>query len=663
VACFAVAALGCLAVGRPPRATGERRPSLEAAARAVLQMPAAAPPVETVRPDVVYRPSPPPPPAPQSTADFLGAVPLFAGLPAEALARLAERSRPLRLDAGDWLFRAGDPADALFVVLAGRLQVVGEGPEAPILRELGRGDAVGELALLTGDRRSASVRAARATDLIMIERSGYEELAAGSPQVSEGVARVLAGQLQQSRGLQPSVRRLPSTVAVVTAGHIPHLAEFGRALTEALSRHCRADLVVRPEGVERNGLAAFGPLLDRCEQINDRTVLVAGDVLSDDPWTRFCLQQADRILVLCGGGRLWDEAALPPELAGCDLVACDVRPGSGALAEWARALVPIETHAVRLGDAASIARLARRLNGRSVGLVLSGGGARAFSHIGVIDELLAAGMIIDRVAGVSMGAYIGAMLAAGYGPAEMDARCYEEFVRRRPLSDFTVPRHSLIRADGVAALLERTFGEVYIEELDLGFLCAGADLRSAELVVERYGRLSDAVAISFWLPLYGAPLVRGRQLLVDGSLIDNLPVATLAEMGEGPIVAVDVKAVPPPRPRSSRPTPASAEGQPPAPPAPSGDARRDSPVRALRRRLAGSGRATPPLFGETLTRLALLASSNTSAAAARHADLVIEPRNPGVGLLEWHQIDAAVAAGRAAAREALANAPASLFGH
>jgi NTE family protein len=79
--------------------------------------------------------------------------------------------------------------------------------------------------------------------------------------------------------------------------------------------------------------------------------------------------------------------------------------------------------------------------------------------------------------------------------------------------------------------------------------------------------------------------------------------------------------------------------------------------------LAGSGRATPPLFGETLTRLALLASSNTSAAAARHADLVIEPRNPGVGLLEWHQIDAAVAAGRAAAREALANAPASLFGH
>jgi EmrB/QacA subfamily drug resistance transporter len=662
--CFLVASLGCLAVGRPRRVAGAGRPSLDAAAREVLQAAPDAPPVETVRPDVVYRPPAAPPPLPESTADFLAAVPLFAGLPAEALQRLAERSRELRLDAGDWLFRAGDPADALFVIRAGRLLVLGEEPDAPVLRELSRGGAVGELALLMGDRRSASVRAARATDLIVIERSGYEELVARSPQLFDGISRVLAGQLRQSRAIQATVRPLPSTIAVVTAGYIPNVPQFARALTDALSRHCRADLVVRPEPTRANGLAAFGPLLDRCEQANDRTVLLAGDVMGEDPWTRFCLQQADRVLVLAGGGPLWGGAAIPPELVGCDLVACDVRPGSGALAEWVKILAPIETHAVRLGDdtSGSIARLARRLNGRSVGLVLSGGGARAFSHIGVIDELLSAGMIIDRVAGVSMGAYIGAMLAAGFGPAEIDARCYEEFVRRRPLSDFTLPRHALIRAERISAALERTFGELCIEELELGFLCAATDLRAAELVVERYGRLSDAVAASFWLPIYGAPLVRGRQLLLDGSLIDNLPVATVAAMGEGPIVAVDVKATPPPRP--PRPAPVSTEGQPAAPATRSdGPSRRESPNRAMRRRLAGGGRSTPPLFGETLTRLALLASANTSAAAARHADLVIEPRNPGVGLLEWHQIDVAVAAGHAAAREALENAPGCLFGH
>ena len=83
-------------------------------------------------------------------------------------------------------------------------------------------------------------------------------------------------------------------------------------------------------------------------------------------------------------------------------------PGAAALAGLARVLDPIESHVVRPARAdLDLERLARRLSGRSVGIVLSGGGARAFSHIGVLEELTAAGVEIDRVAGVSMGAFIG----------------------------------------------------------------------------------------------------------------------------------------------------------------------------------------------------------------------------------------------------------------
>jgi NTE family protein len=121
--------------------------------------------------------------------------------------------------------------------------------------------------------------------------------------------------------------------------------------------------------------------------------------------------------------------------------------------------------------------------------------------------------------------------------------------------------------------------------------------------------------------------VRGRRLLVDGSLIDNLPIATMAALGEGPLIAVDVKAT---------------FDRPPG--------RRDE-ERAAR---------TPGL-GETLTRVLLLASSNTSDAAQRHAALTVKPRNEGVGLLEFHQLDRARESGRRAAAEALERAPASLF--
>jgi predicted acylesterase/phospholipase RssA len=115
----------------------------------------------------------------------------------------------------------------------------------------------------------------------------------------------------------------------------------------------------------------------------------------------------------------------------------------------------------------------------------------------------------------------------------------------------------------------------------------------------------------------------------------------MAELGEGPVIAVDVKASVAPD-EVSRPAPENGERPRP------------------RRRYALGGDRPPP-FGETLARVLLLGSSKTSEAARRHADLTIRPRNEGVGLLEFHQLDRAREAGREAARAALENAPARLF--
>ena len=240
-----------------------------------------------------------------------------------------------------------------------------------------------------------------------------------------------------------------------------------------------------------------------------------------------------------------------------------------------------------------------------------------------------------------MGAYVGGMVAMGMSPEEIDARCYEEWVRRSPLTDATFPRYSLIRGERTIAMLKRTFGSVAIEELPRSFFCASSDLRRAELVVHRWGDLFDRVATSLAMPILGPPQVRDGRVLIDGSLIDNLPVSAMAMLGEGPIVAVDVKAT------VERPA-AIASSQSDA----------ADPVRP---RYAGGG-ARPPALGETLTRVLLLGSSKTSDAARRHADLVINPRCDGVGLLEFHQLDRSREAGREAARAALEQAPESLFG-
>jgi NTE family protein len=633
-ACLLAAGAGSLLIGRVGAGDDvSRTPSLSSAARAVLPLARTDPILPLPGPPRPAPPSPAAPPPdvrqPESTEQFLARVPMFAGLSAPMRAALARRARVVRVAAGDWLFREGDAGDAMYVVRAGRLQLSRDGGS---VRELGRGIALGELSLLTSSPRSASVRAARHSELIAIDRDDFQRLLQDAPELALALTRVLGDHLRESRPVAPDVRPLPSTIALIALDAGVPVTDLAARLADALRWHGRVAVLdgreVEPPPPGTTPAAAYGPLLDRAEGEGDRVLLVAAATAPDEPWTQFCLQQGDRLLAVAHEAM---PAGAPPrlELRGCDLVAYDVAPGSGVLAGWAESLDPLETHALPHGPEldAGVARIARRLSGCSLGIVLSGGGARAFAHIGVLEELTAAGVVIDRVGGVSMGAFVGAMFASGMDADEMDAHCYEEWVRRRPLRDYTLPRHGLIRGARVAAMLERVFGTLAIEELSRGFFCASADLRAGQLVVSRSGPLADSIGLSLCMPVLAPPQVRGRQLLVDGSLIDNLPMATMAALGEGPLIAVDVKA--------------------------SFD--RDGRTKARQ------GEIRTPSLAETLTRVLLLASANTSAAAARYADLTIAPQSDGVGLLEFHQLDRAREAGRRAARDALERTPAAML--
>jgi NTE family protein len=632
--CLFTAGLGCLAIGRVKTADAPVSASASASApgdaeRAVPTStePQRALPLPRPRRVIALDTGDAAVPRPESAGEFLARTPLFSGIDPELVGQLAAKSRTRDLATGKWLFRERDPAHEMYIVRAGRLEVVDEGAGA-VIREYRRGDALGELALLTGSPRSVSVRAARATEVIAVDQADFNVLLRSSPTLSSALNRSLSRRLQDTRTSAPTGRPRPTTVALITVdGQIPPWRLANR-LRAALQTHLSVALLGGAEvpgtPVPSEPAGVYGPLLDRAEAGHD-LVLLSGGFALREPWTRFCLQQADRILAVTSGGPVPPALGQYPELQGCDLVAYDATPG--ALDGWAAALDPAGSHVIRETELdADVARMARRIAGTSVGIVLSGGGARAFSHIGVLEELTAAGVTVDRIAGVSMGAVIGALFAMGHDADEMDAICFEEWVRRRPLRDFTVPRHSLIRGERFQAMLHRTFGTHLIEELPRGFLCGSTDLRTGRLEVARHGPLWEAVGLSINLPVIAPPQVRGRKILIDGSLVDNLPVKALADMGEGPIIAVDVKAAP------SRPA--------------------GRPARAR------DGR--PPSLGETLTRLLLLGSENTAQAARRHAHLVITPHAEGVGLLEFGQLDRAREAGRAAAREALDRAPSSL---
>jgi predicted acylesterase/phospholipase RssA len=302
-----------------------------------------------------------------------------------------------------------------------------------------------------------------------------------------------------------------------------------------------------------------------------------------------------------------------------DLVLVGTPATAAVLAAWSEAVDPWQVTVTR-GEplAAAMRPVADRIAGRSGGLVLAGGGARALTHVGVLLELEQAGVAVDRVAGASIGAVMAALHASGRDGAELDAVAYAELVRRRPFGDYGVPLTSLAKGRRMRQAFDRAFGDVLIEGLPRQFACVSTDLVTRTRHVHRRGRLADAALASASLPVLLPPQRHGTRVLVDGGVLDNLPVDLLTERDEGPVVAVNI---------------------------PMGGGARQEGSRAPSTRI--------PSLGETLLRTMMIGSGGAVAAARAAGAHVLTPAPRGVGLLEFHQYDRMVESGRAAARALL----------
>jgi len=558
---------------------------------------------------------------------------MLAGLSDALRRKLAARSTWVTVPAGEWLFRKGDDGDSLYVVNTGRLEVVIEEPLPEVARVLTAGSVVGELALLTREPRSASVRARRDSELLKVTGTDFAELLSHEPRFALALLRELGRQLRVSRGLAPADDPLPGTIAVTSldpAFARVVWAELGDALA-ALGQ-----VALLEHDAERDE-HAYGAALDRAERDAARVLMLTGSPAERDPWTTFCLRQADRILLVAG-----DEG--PPRsnlgLSGCDLVMAP--PIRASVAQrWMGAVGARAIHTAGRGAEPGVHRLARRLAGQSIGVVLSSGGARGLAHIGVLEELTAAGVEVDRVGGSSMGAFVGAMFAMGLSPAGIRARCRQELVVRRPLGDYGVPVTSLVRGGRARAMLARTLGpEPAIEELEREFFCVSCDLVTGEQVVHKSGSVVEAVAASMCLPGIFTPIRRAGSLLVDGGVLDSLPVGPMAATMEGPILAVDVGR------RFDHARAPAGRG-----------ARIAARWTAARTGTEAAGQAHLPTIKETLARSLVLGSIESARAARLRADVVVEPDTGTCDMLDFGRLDDMVEAGRRAARQALTDHP------
>jgi predicted acylesterase/phospholipase RssA len=176
-------------------------------------------------------------------------------------------------------------------------------------------------------------------------------------------------------------------------------------------------------------------------------------------------------------------------------------------------------------------RLARQLTCRSLGLVLSGGGARGFAHIGAYRALEELGIPLDHIGGTSIGSLMGAMFALDKPSSEL-TKLTLEMADNKNIFDYTLPLTSVTSSKKITELLKRLFGDLMIEDLWIPFFCISSNLSRGEPVIYRRGPLWRAVRSSISIPGIFAPMVEDGDVIVDGSPMNNFPVDIMVHEAE-----------------------------------------------------------------------------------------------------------------------------------
>lgn len=474
----------------------------------------------------------------------LAKCPLFAGLNHEAVAKLAADATPVRLEAGEILFAAGDLSEILYIVATGRLRAVF--PDGRIAGDIARLEPLGEIGLLTGDRRSADVHALRDSLLFAFNRQSFHAFAMAEPAAFMAITKVIISRMREpGRETKLRAARKIRTLAVLAATPEVNGPAFAAQLDAALGGN--TTLVNYARALHETDCGSIAALNEWMSQLEFAHKQVVYDAAGPTTWTRAALRQADRIVVVADVSTTVTPAAISDALQAADLrspieLVLLRRDGEDAASTllWKQELKAQSHYFVRPGHAADVASVARQLTGFGVGLVLGGGGARGFAHVGLLQALRELNIHVDVCGGASMGAYIAALHASGRDEAAITETLKDTFMRRKLLNDYRFPIVSIIAGQKFRRHLHSVFGKLRAEHMRTPFFCVSTNLTRARAEVHSEGVVADWLAASMCIPGLAPPVAWQGNLLCDGAVVNSLPTDVMQNLGRGVIVASDV---------------------------------------------------------------------------------------------------------------------------
>lgn len=488
---------------------------------------------------------------------------LFGTIDMAALHSLQTQMEWITLAKGETLFRQGEAGDAMYIVVTGRLQVSvkDSSGNAKLYNEIGSREIVGEMALLTQEARAASVTAIRDTELVKLTTPVFDQLIVQYPKLMMEITRIIVRRQQQMLKGKVETKRSFNYAIIPLSKDLPmknllaELAEamgiFGSVLAMDATRFDQ--IYGMPNAAQTPYDDPLNLVLTKC--LTDLDLRHQYLIYAADPdwtaWTQRCVSQADRVVLIANANDTTElrhvEEMMRDRCEGLCLELVLLHPPQTkqpqGTARWLASRKVALHHHICQDNSQHIRRLVRHLTNNTIGLVLSGGGARGFAHLGVLKALHELGIEIDTIGGTSMGSLMSAIHAVYFDPQEL-VKLTAKFASTKELLDYTIPFVSLMTSRKVNYVMNELFGDINIEDLWNHYFCISSNLSQAAPIVHRQGLLRRAVRASTAIPAVFSPVFFEGDVVVDGGLINNFPIDIMRDFCPGGTV-IGVSVSPP----------------------------------------------------------------------------------------------------------------------
>jgi len=487
------------------------------------------------------------------SVEHLKESPFFSNFDDADLLEIYNKLERQDLAPGDYLFKEGAPGDYLYIVFKGKLVVttIAKMVEKTI-GYVKPGEVVGELSIFSNAPRSASVKAVYSSSVMRLHREVFKAICFKNPKILWQVATVVATRSQSNIQLIRSRKRIQSQLIVIISMCPP---ESSRQLIEEIKEqeldklklqlidysaskpNAKASLLVNRSSEDKNSILYFLQERDLAENIEvlhqaDKVLIVMDEKQSDFETLRRSYEELGKIV-----GQVEKELVLLHHSYK------NWYPDTEKylkLSQFAR------SHHIALKSPVLIQRFLRFQSGNSIGLVLSGGGAKGWATVGVVKALYEHNIKADYVGGTS----IGAIVSAIYAITDNYDQFYEMFNSKlfspKPftLKKITWPLFSIFNGENETRGLKEICDDIKIEDLALPFFCISANVSSYGQTVWDKGYLWQACRASMSIPAVLPPVTYLNQIHLDGGIINNFPVDVMSAKldKQGYIIGVDISA-------------------------------------------------------------------------------------------------------------------------